>query len=124
MALSLGTSPAGIEYDAQVTNEGAGVFGFAGQTSGSGGGLNVTGMAPGMSLLPSATLAGVQNLRFHSVHFAFPIKASSPGGKLSAEYPAQQRGCVLVESCRGQFNLYRVSMAGTLEGLEVPTRVT
>jgi len=122
-----GTSPAGLEYDGQVTNEGAGTgFGnFAGggrQMGGSGGGLNVNWDG-------AWQVRSVVGDHGWSAEFAVPFK--------TLRYPAgddQRWGVNFQRNIRRrnetafwspvprQFNLYRLSEAGTLTGLSIPSQ--
>ena len=115
-----GTSPAGIEYDAQISNEGGGQFGASGATSGSGGGLNVN-------------WDGAWEVRTRidengwSAEFAIPFKtirfprADMQDWGVNFQRNIQHNNEVAYWSpLPRQFNLYRVSMAGTLQNIEVP----
>lgn len=115
-----GTSPAGIEYDAQISNEGGGQFGFSGAQSSSGGGLNLNWDG-----------SWDVRSRIHdggwSAEFAIPFKTLRFPSK-----PVQEWGINFQRNIRHnnevvywaplprQFNLYKVSLAGTLEGINVP----
>ena len=115
-----GTSPAGIEYDAQISNEGGGQFGFSGAQAGSGGGLNVN-WDGAWEVKTSMDSDG------WSAEFAIPFK--------TLRFPrsdVQEWGINFQRNIRHnnevaywsplprQFNLYRVSLAGTLQNIEVP----
>lgn len=115
-----GTSPAGIEYDAQVTNEGAGVFGFAGQTAGSGGGLNVNwdGAWDVATQMGDFGWSAEFAIPFRTLRF--PNKSVQTWGVNFQRNIRQNNEVVYWAKLPRQFNLYKVSMAGTLEGLEVP----
>lgn len=120
-----GTNPAGLEYDGQVTNEGAGSgtgnFGGGGrQTGGSGGGFNINwdGAWQVRSLVSD---------QGWSAEFAIPFK--------TLRYPGiddQRWGLNFQRNIRRrnetafwsppprQFDLYRLSEAGALTGLQIP----
>ncbi|MEZ5287195.1 MAG: DUF5916 domain-containing protein [Vicinamibacterales bacterium] len=118
-----GTNPAGLEYDGQVTNEGQGGGGLAGaqlQQSGSGGGFNLN-WDGAWEVRARTTDTG------WSAEFAIPFK--------TLRYPAadsQVWGVNFQRNIRRkneeaywapiprQFNLYRVSIAGSIAGLEPP----
>ncbi|MDX1547827.1 MAG: DUF5916 domain-containing protein [Rhodothermales bacterium] len=115
-----GTNPAGIEYDAQVTNEGQGSFGGSRQQSGSGGGLNVN-------------WDGSWTVRTHtgdygwSAEFEIPFRTLRfPGGGAQAwgvnfQRTLRRRNEVAFWApLPRQYNLMRLSYAGRLDGLEVP----
>ncbi|MCY4661525.1 MAG: DUF5916 domain-containing protein [Acidobacteria bacterium] len=122
-----GTSPAGQEYDGQVINEGGGRGGGFG-SSGSGGFSR--GSAGGFNL----NWDGAWQVRTRvsdigwSAEFAIPLR--------TVRYPARERQSWGVNFQRNirrrnetvywaplprQYNLYRVSMAGQLNGLQLPT---
>ncbi len=116
-----GTNPAGIEYDGQVTNEGMGGGGVSmAQMSGSGGGFNLN-------------WDGAWEVRTRisdigwSAEFAIPFK--------TLRYPEggdQTWGVNFQRNIRRkneqaywariprQFNIYRVSIAGTVSGIQPP----
>ena len=122
-----GTNPAGLEYDGQVTNEGAGSgFGnFAGggrQLGGSGGGFNIN-WDGAWQVRTAVTADG------WSAEFAIPFR--------TLRYPTvddQVWGLNFQRNIRRrnetafwsplprQFNLYRLSEAGTLTGLQIPAQ--
>lgn len=115
-----GTNPAGIEYDAQVTKEGEGSFGGR-QQAGSGGGFNIN--------WDGAWDVSTQISEIGwSAEFAIPFK--------TLRFPKEKNQTWGVNFQRNirryneesywaplprQFNLNRVSLAGRLQGLEVPT---
>ena len=115
-----GTSPAGIEYDAQVTNEGEGVFGFGGQQSGSMGGLNVNwdGSWDVATQMGDYGWSAEFSIPFRTLRF--PKKSIQDWGVNFQRNIRHNNEIVYWAKLPRQFNLYRVSMAGTLEGLEVP----
>ncbi|MGQ0734027.1 MAG: DUF5916 domain-containing protein [Acidobacteriota bacterium] len=122
-----GTNPAGLEYDGQVTNEGAGSgFGnFAGggrQFGGSGGGFNIN-------------WDGAWQVRTVVADFGWSAEFAIPFRTL--RYPAaddQRWGLNFQRNIRRrnetvfwsplprQFNLYRLSEAGALTGLQIPAQ--
>jgi hypothetical protein len=119
-----GTNPAGLEYDGQVANEGQGtgsgnVAGGGRQTGGAGGGFNINW--DGAWQVRSRVIE-----QGWSAEFAIPFK--------TLRYPAgdeQRWGLNLQRNIRRrnetafwspvprQFDLYRLSEAGTLTGLEI-----
>ncbi len=118
-----GTNPAAIEYDGQVTNEGEGTT-IGGtrnrQQGGSGAGFNIN-------------WDGAWDVRTHvgtygwSIEFAIPFRTLRyPQDRLQTWGLNFQRNirrkneiAYWAELPR-QYNLYRVSRAGALEGLEIP----
>lgn len=118
-----GTNPAGVEFDAQVSNEGQGGTGFGRMQAGSGGGLNVNWDG-------SWTVKSAVGTYGWSAEFAIPFRTLR-----YAEGTEQAWGINFQRTIRRknevaywsplprQFDLYRVSMAGRMEGLVVaPTR--
>ena len=128
-----GTNPAGVEYDGQVTNEGSG----SGRMGGGGGG----GFRPGGGSQQQRGSGGGFNLNWDgawqvsakiseigwTVEFAIPFR--------TLRYPtgeAQTWGLNFQRNIRNrneeafwaplprQFNLNRLSLAGQLQGIEVP----
>ena len=129
-----GTNPAGVEYDGQVTNEGSG----SGRMGGGGGG---GGFRPGGGSQQQRGSGGGFNLNWDGVwqvstsvsedgwtaEFAIPFR--------TLRYPtgeAQTWGMNFQRNIRNrneeafwaplprQFNLHRLSLAGQLQGIEVP----
>jgi hypothetical protein len=121
-AFVFGTNPAGVEYDGQVTNEGQGGGGQGGQmqSSGSGSGFNIN-WDGAWSVRTKITDQG------WAAEFAIPFR--------TLRYPAatnQTWGINFQRNIRRrnerafwaaiprQFNLYRVSLAGSLAGVQTP----
>jgi hypothetical protein len=118
-----GTNPAGIEYDGQVTNEGQGGGGMGGgraQMGGSGGGFNLN-WDGAWQVRTRITEIG------WTAEFAIPFK--------TLRYPAtpeQTWGINFQRNIRRrnersfwtpiprQYNLYRLSLAGTVSGVRTP----
>ena len=124
-AFVFGTTPAGIEYDGQVTKEGEGGFtGNLRQQGGSGGGVNLN-WDGSWEVATSADEHGW----YAEFRIPFTTLRYGRGGP-------QVWGMNLARNLRRrneqsywtpiprQYTLYRVSQAGTLEGLEAPTRIT
>ena len=128
-----GTNPAGVEYDGQVTNEGQGSGRFGGggggrrpggsrQQRGSGGGFNLN-------------WDGVWQVRTRVLDYGWTAEIAIPFRTL--RYPAGEQQTWGINFQRNirhrnersywaplprQFNLNRISLAGELRGLEVPTQ--
>ena len=114
-----GTNPAGLEYDAQITNEGE--LSVLAMRSGSTGGFNLN-------------WDGTWEVRTQigdygwSAEFAIPFRtlrygSGNPqtwGFNVQRNIRRRKETAYWVKLPR-QYNLNRVSLAGTLEGLEVPT---
>lgn len=117
-----GTSPSGVEYDAQVSREGQGGFGGGRQQAGSGAGFNIN--------WDGSWAVRAQTGSFGwSAEFAIPFR--------TLRYPAdavQEWGFNAQRNIRRKsekafwaplpraWDLNRVSVAGTIQGLEVPNR--
>ena len=117
-----GTNPAAIEYDGQVTNEGQGGGGLSGnQQTGSGAGFNLNWDA-------AWEVRTLIDERGWHAEFAIPFR--------TLRFPAgtdQSWGVNFQRNIRRrneraywapiprQYNLYRLSLAGTLSGLQTPT---
>ena len=117
-----GTNPAGIEYDAQVTNEGGGRFGGGRQSRGAIGGFNINWDG---SWEVSAKISDIG----WSAEFAIPFR--------TLRYPKKEEqiwGLNFQRNIRRrkeqafwtrlprQYNLYKLTEAGVLEGLKIPSR--
>jgi hypothetical protein len=115
-----GTSPAGIEYDAQISNEGAGQFGFAGQQAGSMGGLNVNwdGVWDVRTQVGDYGWSAEFAIPFRTLRF--PRRAVQAWGVNFQRTIRHNNEIAYWARLPRQYNLYRVSRAGVLEGLEVP----
>ena len=126
-AFVFGTTPAGIEYDGQVANEGQRGGGGGGpgtrrQQSGSGGGFNLNWDG-------SWEVRTSRNQGGWYAEFRIPFSTLRYG-----QGGAQEWGINFGRTIRRrneeavwapiprQFNLYRVSLAGTLTGFEAPQR--
>jgi hypothetical protein len=118
-----GTNPAGIEYDAQVTNEGEGGGGFGGgqrQSGGSGAGFNINWDAA-WTVRTKTTDQG------WSAEFAIPFRTLRYPSSTSQTWGINFQRNIRRKNERAywapiprQFNLYRLSLAGSMTGLETP----
>ena len=124
-----GTNPAGVEYDGQVTNEGSGSGRLGGGGYGVGGGTQQRGSGGGFNLNWDGAWqvsAKISEIGW-TAEFAIPFR--------TLRYPtseAQTWGLNFQRNIRNrneeafwaplprQFNLNRVSLAGQLQGIEVP----
>ena len=117
-----GTNPAGIEYDAQVSSEGQGGTRPSRQQQGAGGGLNVNWDA--------SWEVGTQVSDIGwSIEFAIPFRTlryprrPSQVWGLNFQRNIRRRNEIAFWSpLPRQFTLTRLSLAGTLEGLEIPSQ--
>lgn len=117
-----GTNPAAIEYDAQVSGEGMGGWGTQRQSMGTGAGFNIN--------WDGAWRVRTETGEYGwSAEFAIPFKTLRyPSGAVQ-EWGVNFQRNIRRRNERAywaplprQFNLYRVSMAGRLDGVEVPFR--
>ncbi len=116
-----GTNPAGIEYDGQVTKEGEGTgFGPGSQQVGSGGGFNINWDGSWEVRTQNSDVGW-------SVEFAIPFrtlryaKGSSQTWGVNFQRNIRRRNeTSFWAPLPRQFNLYRLSRAGTLNGIEIP----
>jgi hypothetical protein len=116
-----GTNPAAIEYDAQVTNEGQGGGGLSGQQGGSGSGFNINWDA-------AWEVRSVIDARGWQAEFAIPFRTLRfPSGTDQVWGVNFQRNIrrrnerAYWAPIPRQYSLYRLSLAGTLSGIETPT---
>jgi hypothetical protein len=118
-----GTHPGGIEYDGQVINEGRGGGGGAGrQQGGAGGGVNVNWDG-------AWTVTTERDERGWYAFFRIPFSTLRYGSAVEQTWGlnfsrsiARKNEQVFWSPISRQHNLYRVSSAGVLSGLEVPAK--
>ena len=114
-----GTNPAGIEYDAQVSNEGSGGFGGR-QQSGSGGGFNINwdGSWEVQTAIDEHGWSAEFEIPFRTLRF--PREAEQVWGLNIQRNVRRRNERAYWTRMPRQYTLSRVSRAGTLEGLVVP----
>lgn len=115
-----GTNPAGIQYDAQVTREGQVGFGGGRQQAGSGAGFNINW--DGVWHVAAATGAEGWSAEF-AIPFRtlrFPKGADQTWGINFQRNIGRKNETAYWVRLPRQYNLNRVSLAGSLEGLQVP----
>ena len=123
-----GTNPAGLEYDGQVTNEGQGTGRFSGggggrpgsQQRGSGGGFNLNWDGVWQVRTQTTDVAW-------TAEFAIPFRTlRNPAGEVQTWGINFQRNIrnrnetAFWAPIPRQFNLNRLSLAGELQGIQVP----
>ncbi len=118
-----GTNPAGIEYDAQVTNEGQGGGGQGGgqmQSGGSGAGFNINWDAA-WEVRTKTTDQG------WSAEFAIPFRTLRYPSSTTQTWGINFQRNIRRKNERAywapiprQFNLYRLSLAGSMTGVQTP----
>ena len=119
-----GTNPAGIEYDGQVTNEGQGGAGLPGgqrQQAGSGSGFNVNwdGAWTVRSRISEIGWSAEFAIPFRTLRF--PSGAQQTWGVNFQRNIRRRNERSYWAPVSRQFNLYRLSLAGTVTGIEAPT---
>lgn len=115
-----GTNPAGIEYDAQVTNEARGGFGNARQQGGAVGGFNINwdGAWDVRTSVGDYGWSAEFAIPFRTLRF--PRQADQTWGiNFQRTIPRNQENVYWAPLPR-QFDLNRVSLAGSITGLDVP----
>jgi hypothetical protein len=120
-----GTNPAGIEYDGQVTNEGQGSGrGFAGsqQQGGSGGGFNLNwdGVWQVNARISEIGWTAEIAIPFRTIRFPSG-EAQTWGINFQRNIRARNEQSYWAPLPR-QFNLNRLSLAGELQGIDVPAQ--
>jgi hypothetical protein len=124
-----GTNPSGLEYDGQVTNEGQGTGSFVGGGRGGGGGRQQRGAGRGFNLNWDGSWevrTRVSDIGW-SAEFAIPFRTLRyPTGEsqtwgLNFQRNIRRRNETSFWSALPrQYNIYRLSLAGQLQGLELP----
>ncbi len=116
-----GTNPAGIEYDGQVSREGQGTTGLGSrQTAGSGGGFNLNwdGSWQVKTLIGDFGWSAEFAIPFRTVRFR-SAEEQTWGVNFQRNIRRRNERAYWAPLPR-QFNIYRLSMAGTITGLEIP----
>ncbi len=117
-----GTSPSGQEYDGQLVNEGQGGSGMGGggQTAGAGGGFNLNwdGVWQVRTEISEVGWSAEFALPFRTLRFP-PGQDQTWGVNFQRNIRRRNESAYWAPLPR-QFDLFRVSMAGELRGLEAP----
>ncbi|MFN8582829.1 MAG: DUF5916 domain-containing protein [Gemmatimonadaceae bacterium] len=120
------TTPAGVEYDAQVVKEGEGGGVFqSGQTraqAGSMGGFNLNWDGSWRVAVSQDSLGWYAEFRIPFSTLRYAGGASQAWGLNLARNIRRKNEESFWSPIPRQFNLYRLSRAGTLQGLQVPVR--
>ncbi len=118
-----GTTPAGIEYDGQIANEGQGGGGGGGrQQRGSGGGFNLNWDGSWEVATSQDANGWYAEFRIPFSTLRYPSSGEQSWGLNFARNIRRNNEESVWAPIPRQFNLYRVSLAGTLEGLRAPAR--
>jgi hypothetical protein len=119
-----GTNPAGIEYDGQVTNEGQGGGGLGrGQTqqSGSGGGFNLNWDGAWWVRTKINDIGWSAEFAIPFRTLRFPAGADQAWGVNFQRNIRRRNERSYWAPIPRQYDLYRLSLAGTVSGLQTPT---
>jgi hypothetical protein len=117
-----GTNPAGLEYDGQVTNEGQGGGGLAGATqqSGSGGGFNLNWDGAWVVRTRTTEIGWTAEFAIPFKTLRFPAGADQVWGVNFQRNIRRKNEEAYWAPIPRQYNLYRVSIAGSIAGLQPP----
>ena len=127
-----GTNPAGVEYDGQITNEGQGTGRFGGggsgrpsnsrQQRGSGGGFNLNwdGVWRVVTSVTDIGWTAEIAIPFRTLRYP-PAEVQTWGMNFQRNIRIRNEQAYWSPMPR-QFNLNRISLAGELQGLEVPAQ--
>lgn len=117
-----GTNPAGIEYDGQVTNEGQGALDTRPQRGGSAGGFNINwdGSWEVHTQLSEIGWSAEFAIPFRTLRFA---SGGAQVWGLNFQRNIRRRNeNAFWSPIPRQFNLHRLSLAGSLIGLDIPSQ--
>lgn len=123
-AFVFGTTPAGIEYDGQVTREGEGGFTGTRQQAGSGGGLNLNWDGSWEVATSVGESGWFAEFRIPFATLRYGRSGPQTWGLNIARYVRRRNEQSFWMPIPRQYSLYRVSMAGTLQGIEAPAQRT
>jgi hypothetical protein len=117
-----GTSPAGLEYDGQVTNEGQGGGGLTGgnQQSGSGSGFNLNWDGAWEVRTKTTDIGWMAEFAIPFKTLRYPATSDQIWGVNFQRNIRRKNEEAYWAPIPRQFNLYRVSIAGTVSGLKPP----
>ncbi|MGH7129350.1 MAG: DUF5916 domain-containing protein, partial [Planctomycetaceae bacterium] len=118
-----GTTPAGIQYDGQVTREGQGGFGgSARQQRGSGGGFNLNWDGSWEVATTRDTAGWYAEFRIPFSTLRYGAGGAQRWGLNIARTIRRRNEEVVWSPVPRQFDLYRVSSAGVVEGFDAPAQ--
>lgn len=124
-----GTTPAGQEYDGQVTDEGGGrsLFGGGGRggfSRGSGGGFNLNWDGAWQVRTSTSDVGWSAEFAIPFRTIRYPSRAHQSWGVNFQRNIRRRNETAFWAPLPRQYNLYRVSMAGQLVGVSAPTGFT
>ncbi|HSM59172.1 MAG TPA: DUF5916 domain-containing protein [Longimicrobiales bacterium] len=118
------TTPAGIEYDGQISKEGAGGFDpNRRQQTGSGGGFNVNWDGSWTVATTRDEAGWYAEFRIPFATLRYPGAGEQTWGLNVVRRIRRRNEEAFWSPVARQFDVYRVSDAGTLQGLEAPARM-
>ncbi|MGH9385087.1 MAG: DUF5916 domain-containing protein [Vicinamibacterales bacterium] len=117
-----GTNPAGIEYDGQVTNEGEGGGGVQGQrqSGGSGAGFNINWDGAWVVRTKITAQGWMAEFAIPFRTLRYPLGIEQTWGINFQRNIRRRNERSYWAPIPRQFNLYRVSLAGSLAGVQTP----
>jgi hypothetical protein len=116
-----GTNPAGIEYDGQVTNEGQGGGGLANnQVTGSGGGFNLNWDGAWEVRVRTSEIGWMAEFAIPFKTLRYPQGAEQSWGVNFQRNIRRKNEQAYWSPIPRQFNIYRVSIAGTVSAIQPP----
>ena len=124
-----GTNPAGVEYDGQVTNEGQGSGRFGGgsgrpgnnrQQRGSGGGFNINWDGAWQVVTSVTEVGWTAEVAIPFRTLRYPQSEVQNWGMNFQRNIRSQNEQVFWSALPRQYNINRISLAGELQGIEVP----
>ena len=120
-AFLFGTNPAGIEYDGQVSQEGRGTeFNRRRQSGGSGGGFNINWDGAWEVRTRISELGWSAEFAIPFRTLRYPKKNPQTWGVNFQRNIRRRQEIAYWAPLQRQFNIYRLSSAGTLVGLDIP----
>ncbi|MDP1569750.1 MAG: DUF5916 domain-containing protein [Vicinamibacterales bacterium] len=118
-----GTNPAAIEYDGQVTNEGQGGGGMGGgrsQMGGSGGGFNLNWDGAWQVRTRISEIGWTAEFAIPFKTLRYPATAEQTWGINFQRNIRRRNERAFWAPIPRQYNLYRLSLAGTVSGVQTP----
>jgi hypothetical protein len=117
-----GTNPAGVEYDGQVTNEGQGGGGLSGgnQQAGSGSGFNLNWDGAWEVRTKTTDIGWMAEFAIPFKTLRYPASTNQVWGVNFQRNIRRKNEEAYWAPIPRQFNLFRVSIAGTVSGLQPP----
>ncbi len=117
-----GTSPSGVEYDAQVSREGQGGFGGGRQQGGSGAGFNINWDGSWAVRAQTGSYGWSAEFAIPFRTLRYPTDAVQEWGFNAQRNIRRKSEKAFWAPLPRAWDLNRVSIAGTLQGLAVPNR--